>query len=77
MYFSKIEIKHFRQLINVKMNFEAGSEMGWHVVLGDNGSGKTTFLRAIALCLLRNEEIAQEEVKSLMLTENGTKIIAT
>lgn len=31
------------------MEFEAGKEAGWHVIIGDNGSGKTSVLRAIAL----------------------------
>ncbi len=29
-----------------------GQEAGWHVVIGDNGSGKSTFLRSIALALI-------------------------
>jgi predicted ATPase len=31
-------------------------EVGWHVILGDNGSGKTSFLRALSLALLGPEE---------------------
>lgn len=29
---------------------------GWHVILGDNASGKTSLLRALALCLLDRSE---------------------
>jgi predicted ATPase len=32
------------------------AEVGWHVILGDNGSGKTSFLRALSLALLGPEE---------------------
>jgi ABC-type cobalamin/Fe3+-siderophores transport system ATPase subunit len=30
---------------------ENSQAAGWHVIIGDNGSGKSTFLRSIALAL--------------------------
>lgn len=39
------------------MEFPEGKEAGWHVLLGANGSGKTTVLRAIALALIGPKEI--------------------
>jgi predicted ATPase len=49
---------HYAQLENIKSTKELkwevalGKEAGWHVLIGDNGSGKSTFLRAIALALV-------------------------
>ena len=31
------------------MNFDSGKEAGWHVVLGDNGAGKSSVIRALGL----------------------------
>lgn len=39
------------------MNFSANSNLaGWHVIIGENGTGKTTILRSIALCLIGPED---------------------
>ena len=34
------------------MAFVEGQEAGWHVLIGENGSGKTTIARALALSLV-------------------------
>src|SRR3954463_13570210 len=33
-----------------------GDRAGWNVILGDNGAGKSSFLRALALCLVGPKE---------------------
>ncbi|WP_461140771.1 hypothetical protein [Spirosoma pomorum] len=40
------------------MNFAKGEEAGWHVLIGDNGSGKSTIVRAVAACLVDIQERA-------------------
>lgn len=39
------------------MTFPEGQEAGWHVLIGDNGSGKSTIVRSVALALLDYEDI--------------------
>lgn len=39
------------------MDFPKGEEAGWHVLIGDNGTGKTSILRAIAACLIGPKDI--------------------
>lgn len=53
MYIQKVEIKNIRSLTNFTWEVSAEtSAAGWHVLIGDNGSGKSTVLRAMALALI-------------------------
>gem|GEM_PF-181589 len=49
-YVSRIEIEDIRSLRAVQ--WEMPPEPGWHVLIGDNGAGKSSALRAIAATLL-------------------------
>ncbi len=50
MYIHHIEIENIRSIKH--LHWEIDRPAGWHVIIGDNGSGKSTFLRAIALALV-------------------------
>ncbi|MBL8187166.1 MAG: AAA family ATPase [Acidobacteria bacterium] len=52
MYLRKVHIENIRSIAKLDWEIPEGQEAGWHVVIGDNGSGKSTFLRAIALVLV-------------------------
>ncbi len=52
MYLRKVHIENIRSIAKLDWEIPKGKEAGWHVVIGDNGSGKTSFLRAIALALV-------------------------
>lgn len=52
MYITRIDINNIRSIKNLTWKPPIGKKSGWQVVIGDNGSGKSTFLRAIALALV-------------------------
>ncbi|MCX6381389.1 MAG: AAA family ATPase [Armatimonadetes bacterium] len=56
MYIDSVHIKNIRSLIDVEWNLGDKPSAGWHVIIGDNGAGKSTFLRSISLALLGNME---------------------
>ena len=53
MYVSKIELKNIRGFEDLKFNLARpdGSYAGWTVFTGDNGSGKSSLLKAVAVAL--------------------------
>ena len=59
MYLRKIHITNIRSIFEFTMEFPKGKEPGWHVLIGDNGSGKSTIVRSIAAVLIGPEEIGQ------------------
>ena len=52
MHIRNIQVKNVRSLRSHRWSFAPTKCAGWHVILGDNGSGKSSFLRAIALALV-------------------------
>ncbi len=54
MYLKKVHIQNIKSIKDFEMQFEEPA--GWHVLLGDNGSGKSTIVKAIALGLLGREQ---------------------
>jgi energy-coupling factor transporter ATP-binding protein EcfA2 len=52
MYLRKVTLENIRGFEQFTWEVEAGQEAGWHVLVGENGCGKTTVLRAVALALV-------------------------
>jgi predicted ATPase len=50
MYIKKAVIKDIRAINNFELTFPAPA--GWHVIIGDNGAGKSTVVRSLALALV-------------------------
>jgi len=55
MYIKRIKIKNIRAISDFEMTFDEPA--GWHVLIGDNGSGKSTIVRAVAATLIGMPEI--------------------
>ncbi len=56
MYLFRVQIQNIRSLRNVTWEIDNERAFGWHVILGDNGSGKSSFIRATALALVGPSE---------------------
>ena len=52
MYIESISIENLKSISKLRWDLAGRRPEGWHVILGDNGSGKTSFLRGICLALL-------------------------
>jgi predicted ATP-binding protein involved in virulence len=55
MYIKEIKLTNIRSIRELHMTFDKPA--GWHVILGDNGAGKTSILRAICAGLVGPTEI--------------------
>lgn len=56
MHIRKVNINNVRSIRNLSYSIPESKEKGWHVILGDNGSGKSSFLKAISLALVGGSE---------------------
>lgn len=57
MYLRRINIENIRSIKKLNMSFPQSDQAGWHVLIGDNGSGKSTIVKAISLALLDLNDI--------------------
>ena len=57
MHIARIELEHVRSFERLIWQPPEDNLAGWHVIIGDNASGKTTFLRAVALLLLPSDDV--------------------
>ena len=55
MYIKSLEIKNIRSIEKFIMDFE--NPAGWHVIIGDNGAGKSSVIRSIAATLIGPDQI--------------------
>lgn len=72
MYITNIEINNIRCFNEVKMSFEKDGNLSfWNTFLGDNGTGKTTILRCIAMGLCEKTDYAglQQEIYGDWISE--------
>ncbi len=64
MYIQNVSIKNIRSIDHFEMRFDEAAA-GWHVIIGDNGTGKSSIIRSIALGLL-----GEDNAKALSSFEN-------
>ena len=55
MYIKEIKIENIRSIEKLEMSFDKCP--GWHIVIGDNGSGKSSFIKSVALNLVGPDEL--------------------
>lgn len=56
MHIQKVHLQNIRSFENLEIDF-GDSGAGWHVILGTNGTGKSTLIRSIALALVSYPDI--------------------
>ena len=52
MHVRRLSIENIRSIRRLEFDLRKQDLAGWHVILGDNGSGKSTVVRALALVLM-------------------------
>lgn len=55
MYITRTKIRNIRAITEFAMDFSK-QPAGWHVLIGDNGAGKSSIIRSIALALIGKEQ---------------------
>jgi len=55
MFIQKVVIKNIKSIKHLELDFDSPFH-GWHVLLGNNGAGKSTILKAISLCFLGEKD---------------------
>jgi energy-coupling factor transporter ATP-binding protein EcfA2 len=63
MYITKVDIENIRSIEKLHWRISPKKAPGWHVIIGDNGSGKTTVVRAITLAMIGESEAAASRQK--------------
>ena len=59
MYLKNVTVMNIRSIALLHWEIEENQASGWHVILGDNGAGKSSFIRSIALaCVGPTEALA-------------------
>jgi predicted ATP-dependent endonuclease of OLD family len=79
IYFKYIKIKGYKGFVDsgkIELNVPDGNILGsgLNILVGENGSGKTSFLEAINL-LLMSSFTGQSKISSYVFNKNGTKEI--
>lgn len=52
MHVRRLIVENFRSIRRLEFRVDAHESAGWHVFLGDNGAGKSTVVRSLALALM-------------------------
>ena len=60
MLLQSIELKNFRQFVNEKIDFSVDQDRNVTLIIGENGTGKTTFAQAFFWCLYGTTEFTDK-----------------
>ena len=56
MYVKRLSITNIASISKLEWNLSSEKFAGWHVIIGDNGAGKTSFMKALALVMIGPED---------------------
>lgn len=81
MRIERIDLKNYRQFRNVCIDFGKSQKEDLHIIIADNGTGKTNLLNAINWCLYGNEphlskdsqQLPRLNLNTLVQSIEGTK----
>ena len=65
MRIEEIKFENFRKYVNTSIKFPKNSDNDIHVVIAENGAGKTTFLNAMTWCLYNQEPKIKDKDRAL------------
>ena len=72
MLLRSIELHNFRQFINEKIDFSTDTNQNETLVIGDNGTGKTTFAQAFTWCLYGETDFSNKTMLNRIVAETMT-----
>ena len=72
MLLRSIELHNFRQFINEKIDFSTDPDQNVTLVIGDNGTGKTTFAQAFTWCLYGETDFSNKTMLNRIVAEKMT-----
>ena len=77
MYFERLTITNARAIKRLELKLEPEECAGWHVLLGENGSGKTTVVRALSLTLMGilNAHASRQDWSSWTSSNSGVMTV--
>lgn len=58
MYINRLQISDVRSVANFNFELKQDELAGWHVILGDNGSGKSSIIRSLAIILAGGTKVS-------------------
>lgn len=72
MLLRSIELQNFRQFINERIDFSTDPDKNVTLVIGDNGTGKTTFAQAFTWCLYGETDFTNKIMLNRLVAEKMT-----
>lgn len=72
MLLRSIELHNFRQFIDEKIDFSTDPDRNVTLVIGDNGTGKTTFAQAFTWCLYGETDFSNKVMLNRLVAEKMT-----
>ncbi|KGJ51434.1 hypothetical protein CIAN88_20965 [[Clostridium] innocuum] len=72
MLLQSIELKNFRQFVNERIDFSTDPDRNVTLIIGENGTGKTTFAQAFFWCLYGSTEFTDKLMINRVIAEEMT-----